>query len=109
MKIKHANRYTIGPHLTRTFNECTVESQVSAIDSIDSSLRHLKHITADKLSFISSNGPHPLHALNVIEEALDLYFKGKKWHFVRSDTKYYSSKVVDRLFREAEDMPNDLA
>ena len=57
--------------LTRTFNECTVESQGSAIDSIDSSL-NLKHITADKLSFTSSNGPHPLHALNVIEEALDL-------------------------------------
>ena len=54
--------------LTRTFNECKIEAQVSAIDSIKTSSRRLKHETAEKLTFISTNGPHPLVALNVIKE-----------------------------------------
>ena len=60
----------------------------------------MKHETAEKLSIISSNGPHPLVALNVIEEALNMYFKKRDWHFVLSDCKYFTSKVVDRLLRE---------
>ena len=80
---------------------------MSAINSIETICRRLKHETAEKLS--SSNGPHPLVALNVIEEALDVYFQKKDWHFVLSDYKYFTSKVVDRPFREAEAMPNDLA
>ena len=82
---------------------------MSAIDSIETSSRRLKHETAEKLTFISTNGPHPQVALNVIEEALDLYFAGKPRHFVLSTKKYFTSKVVDRLFREAEAMPNELA
>ena len=82
--------------------------EVSAINSIETSSRPLKHETSEKLSFISSNGPHPLAALNVIEDALNLYFKGKKWHFVLLDNKYFTSMVVDRLFREAKAMPNEL-
>ena len=93
---------------THTFNECTVEAQVSAIDSIETSSRRLKH-AAEKLTFISTNGSHSLVALNIIEEALDLYFVGKPWHFVLSNTKYFTSKVVVRLFREAEPMPDELA
>ena len=27
-------------------------------------------------------------AVNVIEETLDVHFKGKKWHFVLDDSKY---------------------
>ena len=92
--------------LTHTINKCSVEAQVSAINSIETSSRPLKHKTSEKLSFISSNGPHPLAALNVMEEVLNLYFKGKQWHFVLSDNKYFTSKVVDRLFCEA--MSNEL-
>ena len=67
--------------LTRTFNVCTVESQ--AINSIETSLRHLKNKMTEMLSFISTNGPHPLASLHVIEDALNVHFKGKPWHFVR--------------------------
>ena len=59
-----------------------VEAQVSLIESIETSTRHLKHETSEKLTFISSNGPNLLFAVNAIEEALDLHFKVKKWHFV---------------------------
>ena len=94
--------------LTHTFNECTVESQVSAINAIETSSRQLKPEQSEKLTFISSNGAHPLVSLRVVEDVLNLHFKGKKWHFVLSNTKYYTSKTVDRLIREAQNMANDL-
>ena len=59
----------------------TVESQ--AINSIETSSRHLKNKMTEMLSFISTNGPHPLASLNVIEDALNVHFKGKPWHFDR--------------------------
>ena len=67
--------------LTRTFNECTVESQVSAINAIETRPRRLKHEQIERLTFISSNGPNPLVSLRVVEEALNLHFKGKKVAF----------------------------
>ena len=93
--------------LARTFNECAVETQVSAINAIESSSQQLKHEQAERSSFISTSGPHPLVSLKVVEDALN--FECKKWHFVLSNSKYYTSKVVDRLIREAQDMANDLA
>ena len=68
--------------LTRTFNECTVESQVSAISQIEMTLRPLLHENAQKLAFINKNRPHPLVAMDIVEEALNFHFKGKPWHFV---------------------------
>ena len=65
---------------------------------------------AERLLFISTNGPHPFASLKVIEDALKKYFKGKLWHFVLSNTKYYTSKVVDRQMKESlNNMANDLA
>ena len=94
--------------LTRTFNECSVESQVSAINSIDTSSRRLKHETSQELTFIPSNGPSPLVAQMVVEDGLNDYFKGNDWQFVLSNTNYYTSKVVDRHIKEAKAGPNDL-
>ena len=68
--------------LTRTFNECTVECQVSAISQIETSSRPLSHENGHKLAFISYNGSHPLVAMDVVEEALNLHFKGKPRHFL---------------------------
>ena len=68
--------------LTRTSNECIVESQVSSIENIETSSRHLKHVMGERLSFIKTNGPHPHFSLKVIEDALDRHFDGKPWHFV---------------------------
>ena len=95
--------------LTRTSNECVVESQVSAIENIETSSRHLKHVMGEKLSFIKTNGPHPYSSLTVIEDALDKHFAGKPWHFVLMDSHYYTSKVVDNKIRQYESMTNDLA
>ena len=95
--------------LTRTSNECFVESQVSSIENIETSSRHLKHEMGERLSFIKTNGPHPHSSLRVIENALDKHFNGKPWHFVLTDSHYYTSKVVDNKIRQYESMTNDLA
>ena len=105
---KNVNEFALR-FLTRTTNECTVESQVSAIESIEHSSRRLKHLMAERLSFISTNGPHPFASLKVIEDSLNKYFNGKPWHFVLSNSKYFTSKVVDRQMRESQNMANDLA
>ena len=44
--------------------------------------------------------------MDVVEEALNLHFKGKSWHFALAKSKYYVSKAVDSIFKEVEDMPN---
>ena len=88
--------------LTRTSNECIVESQVSTIENIETSSRHLKHIMEEKLTFIKTNGPHPYSSLAVIQDALDKHFNGKLWHFVLTNSHYY-------IIREFESMANDLA
>ena len=95
--------------LTRTANECTVETQVSSISNIETSSRSLKHAMGEKLTFISTNGPHPIASLKVVEDAMNIHFKGKPWHFVLSKSKYYTSKVVEKQIRESENMANDLA
>ena len=83
--------------------------QVSDIGLIETASRPLKHENAHKLTFISSNGPHPLFVMDIVEEALNLHFHGKLWHFVLSKTKYYTSQAVDSVYKEAEKMPNELA
>ena len=69
----------------------------------------VKFLRTKKLTFIKTNGPHPYSSLMVIQDALDKFFKNKPWHFVLTDSKYYTSKVVDRKIREYEEMTNDLA
>ena len=44
--------------------------------------RQLSHDNAQKLAFINKNGPHPLVVMDIVEEALNLHFMGKPWHFV---------------------------
>ena len=105
---KNLNEFALR-FLTRTSNECIVESQVSTIENIETSSRHLKHIMGEKLTFIKTNGPHPYSSLGVIHDALNKYFKGKPWHFVLTDSNYFTSKVIDRQIREYETMTNDLA
>ena len=98
-----------GPHLLAALNVMYIIKWATSSGCTKCHLYHqMGHIFwLHKMSFISSNGPHLLAALNVIEEASTLYFKGKQWQFVLSDNKYFTSKVVDRLFPEA--MSNELA
>ena len=96
--------------LTRSLNECSVEVEVSIIGSIETHRRPLHHDTVNRLNFIKSNGPHILFSMKVVEDALNMHFgKGKKWHFVMSQSKYVTSKAIDNIFKEAESEPNLLS
>ena len=81
--MKYLNSFALR-FLTRTLNECTVEAQVSTINDIETSKRRLKSTTGESLTFIARNGPHPLHCLKVVEDALDHHFDDKPWHCVQS-------------------------
>ena len=47
---------------------------------------------------IALNGPLLVEADEVIEEAIDRYFKGKRWHFIKRDIRDYT-KDSDGLKR----------
>ena len=81
---------------------------MSSISHIETCFRRLKHEMGETLTFISTNGPHPIASLNIVEDAMNAHFKGKPWHFVLCTSKYFTSKVVDRQIRESENMANDL-
>lgn len=93
--------------INRSANEGIVEVEVKSIKDISTSKRPLQNITTERLNFISTNGPHPLVSENLIKDSLDSYF-GKDWHFLRSNSSHYTSKVVDRHFKEARALPNSL-
>ena len=93
--------------LNRSFNECIVESEVSSVENIQTSKRHLKDENAEKLNFISSNGPHPLVSLNVVNDMLSTHF-GNDWHFTISKSPHFISKTVDKHFKNAKAQPNSL-
>ena len=80
--------------------EYSLDSEMS-----QSSKRPLNDLNAEKLNFISSNGPHPLVSMGLVEDTLSNYF-GKDWHFTLSQSKWFISKTVDRQFREAKMAPN---
>ena len=48
---------------------------------------------------IALNGPVLVEADEVIEEAMDRYFKGKRWHFIKRDIRDYTkdSNALKRL------------
>ena len=47
--------------------------------------------------------------LKLIEDALNMHFNGKPPHSVLSEHRYFASRVVDRLMKEAHALPNELA
>ena len=107
-RLKFLNKFALR-FLTRTLNECTVEAQVSTIREIESSKRHLKSTTGERLTFIVTNDPHPWQSLKVVKNALNMYFDNKPRHFVMTTSKYYVSNVVDRQMLESRDFTNVLA
>ena len=93
--------------INRSANEGIVEVEVKSIKEISSEKRPLQNKTSEQLNFISTNGPHPLVASELVRDSLNAYF-GKDWHFILSASSYYTSKVVDRHFKDARSLPNSL-
>ena len=96
--------------INRSANEGIVEVEVKSIKDISTSARALKNVTTERVNFISTNGPHPLVATELVKDMLDSYFgKDKEWHFHLATSSYFTSKVVDRHFKQARNVPNFLA
>ena len=94
--------------LTRSFNEGIVEVEVSSLKNVATERRPLNQSTVEMLNFISTNGPHPLVAMNLVDDFLNAHF-GKDWHFTINQSKWFVSKTVDRHFKLARELPNSLA
>ena len=94
--------------LNRSFNEGIVEVEVSSLKNVSTERRPLNQSTVEMVNFISTNGPHPFVAMNLVDDFLNAHF-GKDWHFTTNQTKWFVSKTVDRHFKLAKDLPNSLA
>jgi hypothetical protein len=64
--------------------ESILESFVSQYENHFDERRNVDEQTATEEFEISVNGPSLPHADSVISEAMDLYWKGKPWHFIRT-------------------------
>ena len=104
---KYVNNFSL-KFLNRSFNECIVESEVSSIEAIEAKGRPLKQENVDKLNFISTNGPHPLMSMKLVEDFMNNYF-GSEWHFTLQKSKWFVSKTIDQKFQEAKNSNNTLA
>ena len=89
---KFVNNYVL-MFLNRSSNECIVESEVSSVEDISTSSRHLKDENVEKLNFISSNGPHPLVSMSLVDDMLTNHF-GKDWHFTIAQSTYFVSIAI---------------
>ena len=95
--VKIALRWTCLPpdFWTDHFDECIVESEVSSFKDDEN---------AEKLNFISSNGPQPLCSMSVVEAMLINHF-GTKWHFNVMKSSFFVWKTVDYC---SKGLPNSL-
>ena len=98
----------------KTANEAVVESMGCIVDKHATGARGLGQPKYAREAFIHWNGPKPHDADRMLAAALDLHFKGKPWHFVKTDRglrveddhkRWKVSKVVDRLASEPSRLP----
>ena len=105
--------------ITKMSNEAVVESMGGVLDRHASGERHLQQPDYAKEAFIHWNAPKVHDARQLLSAALDRHFKGKAWHFTKSDRgartasldrvgrnkEFKVSKVVDRLASEKSRLP----
>ena len=93
--------------INRSANEGIVEVEVKSIKYISTFKRPQHNLTSERLNFMSTNGPHPFVATDLVKDSPNSYF-GRDVHFHLSKSPYFTSKVVDRHFKEAKNLPNCL-
>ena len=90
--------------LSRDQNECSVESLIGDIQTIDSKTRpRLSHETATMQEFVRQNGPNPLLSKDLRRKALDRMWP-KGWHFLVAERigRFQSATVLSQLERAKE-------
>ena len=94
--------------MNRSLNEAVAEVEISNLDQTSTESRPLAQKTTEMLNFVSSNGPHPLVCMSLVDSFLDAKF-GTDWHFTIHQSKYFVSKAIDAHFKSAKELPNSLA
>ena len=94
--------------LNGSLNEAVVEVEVASLNETSTERRSLSQESTKMLNFISTNGPHPLVSMNLVQKFLDDNF-GDNWHFTIHKSNHSVSKVVDAHFKETKALPNSLA
>ena len=61
--------------------------------------RQLDEEKADDEMIIAENGPALQNADKTLKNAMDKYWGGQ-WHFIRKNSQFLKSKVLDRMKRE---------
>lgn len=83
--------------LCKTPNEAIVESMGSMLQKHMKSERNAKQSAFEAEMNIDWNGPVVSRSEKLLEESLDRKFGSRKqWNFKSGETKFFSSKVVDR-------------
>ena len=85
---KHCKKFNAFPllFLNRSFNDTVIEVEVSSLKNISTEKRPLKTKSTEMLNFISTNGPHPLVSMNLVDDFLNAHFR-KNWHFIINQSK----------------------
>ena len=78
--VMHAMAIASVKHSCKTI----LESFVSCYENHFDERRNVDDTTANEEFEIAVNGPNLAHADSVVLEAMELYWKGKPWHFYRS-------------------------
>jgi hypothetical protein len=88
--------------LSRTMNECIMESFFSTIKETDSAGKPFTHETIEKICFIRCNGPDPLVANSLVRAALNEHFKTTNWHFLTEGQQFYTSAAITTQVEHAK-------
>ena len=84
---KNVNAFAL-TFLNRSFNEAVVEVEVANLNDTSTERRPLAQKTTEMLNFISTNGPHPLVCMDLVDKVVNAYF-GKNWHFIIHQSNYF--------------------
>ena len=74
--------------LNLSFNESVVEVEVSNLKQTSTESRSLAQRTTKMLNFVSTNGPHQLVSMSLVDSFLTTHF-GKDWNFTVNPWKIF--------------------
>ena len=88
-----------------------MESHVSQYEVHFDERRNVDEETVSEEFEITTNGPNLSHADSIINEAMDMHFKRKPWHFFRSSiadklvNPIGTSNVLSRMISKSNKLP----
>ena len=91
--------------------ESILESMVSTYEHHFNAMRNMDEENVNEDFFIAVNGPNLTHCNSVVEEAMQIYWKGSDWHFHQKSLSHHlkefdgESKVLHRIHNTSSKLP----